>query len=75
MKRTYAVLSIFNAIKKLVNTLISQSVTHTKYTHFSIPPMNYVWGRTTNTWNFIADYDIISMYLNFKVVTIIKGVL
>ena len=37
--------------------------------------MNYVWGRTTNTWNFIADYDIISMYLNFKVVTIIKGVL
>ena len=35
----------------------------------------YARGRTTNTWNFIADYDIISMYLKLKVVTIIKGVL
>ena len=38
MKRTYAVLNIFNAIKKLVNTLTPQSVTHTNYIHLPIPP-------------------------------------
>ena len=74
MKRTYAVLSIFNAVKKLVNTLIPQSVTLTNYispyTH-----MTHAWWRITNTWNFISGCDIIYMYLIFKVVTIIKGAL
>ena len=43
---------------------------------FSLKTKSFVSAlRITNTWNFIADYDIISMYLKFKVVTIIKGVL
>ena len=37
-------------------------------------PMAY-GGGITNTWNFIAHYDMISMKLKLKVVTIIKGVL
>ena len=45
MKRTYVVLSNFNAIKKLVNTLIPQCVTHTPNIHILLYPHESCVGR------------------------------